>query len=352
MKTSFKFLAAFMAFFVSSLFGGGVAFAIGAPVAAGLTGGSVLSIVGSFLPRIAGLHAGVYTEVWTGQVVEHFTHAQEGSFLDGIQDFSQYAENDVIHLVDVAGDPTVLINNNTYPLTIENIGEDDVAINLAKFETLPTRITDDELYAISYDKMGVIKARHGNKLAEAMLDKALHAMSPAANATLQPVLQTSGSVDADGRLKCLRTDILALKKACDKIKMPKAGRRLVLCSDHVNDLLETDQKFKDQYYNYESGSIGKMYGFDIYEYSNCPLYDQTKAKKSFGAVAGVGEYEASIVFYVPRMFKAKGSTKTYASEAANDPVNKQNLISFTSRFVVLPQKADGAIAALTSKKSA
>ena len=310
-----------------------------------------LSIVISFVPMPAGLRVGVLVEAWTGKVVEHFTRAEEGTFLEGIPDFSQYAENDVIHMVDVSGDPTVLIDNNTYPLEIENLADGDIAIKLSKFETKPTRVTDDELYARSYDKMTVVKERHGNKLAEARLDKAIHAIAPQTNSATTPVIKATGAAGADGRKTLTRADIITLRRACDKAGMPKRNRRLVLCNDHINDLLELDQKFKDQYHNYETGSIGKMYGFDVYEYAKCPIYvPATLAIKSFGALPIDGEYEASIAFYVPRQFKCNGSTKLYYSEAAKDPVNKQNLISYTNRFVVLPQKREGACAAIISTK--
>lgn len=349
MKTN-KILTVLAALLFSFIMGGIIAPLIGVPPLIGALAFVAISVALSFVPMPQGVRAGVLVEAWTGQVVEHYTHAQEGTFLDGVPDFSQYAENDVIHMVDVMGDPTVLVNNTTYPLEIENMPDGDVAVKLHKFETKPTRITDDELYAISYDKMGVVKTRHGNKLSEAMLDKAIHAFAPAAHTKETPVIMTTGTADETGRKKCTRLDIISLRKACDNAKMPKKNRRLVLCDDHINDLLELDQKFKDQYHNYETGSIGKMYGFEIYEYSECPLFAQDKTKKSFGAVAGVGEYQASVAFYLPRMFKAKGSTKAYASEAKNDPVNKQNLMSFTTRWIALPQKANGAVAALASGK--
>ena len=108
--------------------------------------------VGSYFVRLPnGLRAGVYVEVWTRQVVEHYTHALEGTFLEGVPDFSQYAENDVVHLSDVSGDPTVLVDNTTYPLEIEELEDGDVSIKLSKFETKPTQVTDDELYALAYD---------------------------------------------------------------------------------------------------------------------------------------------------------------------------------------------------------
>ena len=46
-------------------------------------------------------------------------------------------------------------------------------------------------------------------------------------------------------------------------------RQLVLCPDHVNDLLLTSQAFREQYnIDRNSGKVGNLYGFEIYEYGN------------------------------------------------------------------------------------
>ena len=63
------------------------------------------------------------------------------------------------------------------------------------------------------------------------------------------------------------------------MEVPTEGRRLVLCTDHVNDLLLVDQKFKDQYYNYTSGKIANLYGFEVYEYVSCPFFFTTNGLK-------------------------------------------------------------------------
>lgn len=327
----------------------GIVFAsiLGLPLWAGVVAMNAIGFALPLIPLPSGLRVGVYTEAWTGQVIEHFTHAQEGSFLDGVPDFSRYAKNDVIHISDVPADPTVLIDNTTYPLTLEELANGDVAISMCKFETNPTGITADELYAISFDKMSLVKERHGNKLAESQLDKALHAFAPVENTAQTPVLLTTGEA-IDGRKRLTRADVLSLKRQLDKLKVPKKGRRLVLCNDHVSDLLDTDQKFQGQYHNYETGVIAKMYGFEIYEAVSCPLFSQNLKRKAFGALATDGDFEASVFFYVPRMFKAKGSTDMFYSEAKTDPMNKKNIVSFTSYFVALPQKRECATGALVS----
>ena len=113
----------------------------------------------------------------------------------------------------------------------------------------------------------------------------------------------------------------------------------------MNDLLESDQKFKEQYnINRNDGTIGKLYGFNIYEFSNNPLYTTSGTKKSVGAAAGTGEFQCSFAFYVQRVFKATGTTKMYYSEASTDPEYQRNKINFRHMFICMPKKADaGAV---------
>lgn len=108
-----RLLAALVALLVCAAFGSLVAHLVGIPLWIGALGMVAVGVGMSFVRLPGGLRAGVYVEVWTRQVVEHYTHAMEGTFLDGVPDFSQYADNNVIHLSDVSGDPTVLVDNTT-----------------------------------------------------------------------------------------------------------------------------------------------------------------------------------------------------------------------------------------------
>lgn len=311
--------------------------------------GAAAGIGLSFIPQSDGIKAGLYPEVWTGEMVKAFRHDDAATFLQRIPDFSQYAEHDVIHLVDVGADPEVLINNTTYPIAIQDLPDADIAISLDKFQTKATRVTDDELFAINYDKMGSVIERHKSTITETKHDKAIHALAPQSHTADTPVVITTGDKQPDGRRALVRKDLIKLKAAFDKKKVPKAGRILVLCEDHVNDLLEKDQKFKDQYYNYTSGKIANMYGFEVYSYVGNPHFSGAEyTKKGFGAaVVENMDYQASVAFYAPRMFKASGSTKTYMSAAKDNPTTQENLINFRHYFIALPKKQE-AIGAIVS----
>lgn len=334
---------------VSAVFGGVVFAAAGLPASVGgivTAGASLLSP----LFGVEGLRAEVYTEVWTGEMIKAFRASVESTgWLNRIRSYDQYAEKDVIHFVDIGGDPAVLVNNTSYPIPVANITDADKSISLDKYQTEQTPITDDELHAISYDRMASLIERHRDIINVKKYARALHALAPSAHTAATPVVLTSGGADASGTRKVItRKDIIALKGNFDTLKVPVSGRILVLCSDHVSDLLDSDQKFADQYYNYTTGKVSNLYGFEVYEYPESPYYTvSTRAKVAFGTVPTAAMRSASVAFYAPRMMKATGSTKMYYSEAKTDPGNQQSLINFRHYFICLPLKNE-AIGAIVS----
>lgn len=323
-----------------------ILFLLGVPGAGfwGLIVGVVLPMaLGKFLPKGAALE-GVYTEVWTGELVKQLRGGMSASWLDGVSDYSAAVNNEVVHLVDVGGDPDVLINNTTYPIAAQELEDGDIALGLDKFQTKKTAVSDDQLFAISYDKMGSVIERHGDAITIAKFKKAAHALAPNSNTAKTPVVPTSGE-DDNGRKKCTRKDIIALKRKLDALQIPAAGRRLVLCSDHVNDLLEDDQKFRDQYYNYTTGKIANMYGFEVYEFENCPYFTKEGTKVPFKNSPSGTDHQASFCFYTKRVFRAQGSTKMYYRDAQTNPDYQQNEVNFRHYYIVLPKKMEalGAI---------
>lgn len=337
---------------VNCLVGGTLAAAAGLSPMTGIFGMNVLAaVIGQAAPS-GSLRAGVYAEIWTGELVKHLRHGLEATFLDGIPDNSSIVDNDVIHLVDVGVDPDVLINNTTYPIPLQVLDDKDIAVKLDKFQTKVTPITDDELYALGYDKMARVKESHGNAIGDSKFAKAAHALCAQANTAATPVLKTTGARDAvTGRLKMTTADVLNLKRALDGLKVPARGRRLVLCPDHANDLLEAAQAFKEQYnISRTDGTVGRLYGFDVYEFGNNPLYTTAGVKKAVGATAETGEFQCSFAFYTQRVFKATGSTKMYYSEASTDPEYQRNKINFRHYFICMPKKADAGAVMMSGYK--
>lgn len=343
MKKMFAFLTALL---LNAVAGVACSTVVGIDPMAGALGMNALSVVVSGAMPSGVMRAGVLKEVWTGEMVKALREFLAGTWLDGIPDNSSLVDNDVIHLVDAGVDPDVLINNTTYPIPLQALDDADIPIGLDKFQTKVTPITDDELYAISYDKISRVKESHSNAINDAKFAKAAHALCANSNTTKTPVLATTGERDAaTGRLRLTPDDLVSLKDALDKLRVPVDGRRLVLCTDHVNDLLRADQNFKEQYnIDRNTGKIGNLYGFDIYQFGNNPVYTSAGVKKEVGATADTGEFQCSFAFYPRRTFKATGSTKMYWSAAENDPEYQRNKVNFRHYFICMPKKMDaGAV---------
>lgn len=311
--------------------------AIAANVVAGVLG---------LLPKVSGCAMeGVLVDIWTGELVNKLRGMLAGTWLQGIADMSSIVtEKDAIHLVETGVDPDVLINNTTYPIETQKMEDGDIVMKLDKFQTKATEVTDDELYALSYDKMTRVKEAHGDAINDAKFAKAAHSMCATTDTKTTPVLSTSGENDGTGRKRMTTKDVLAMKRALDKLKVPADGRRLVLCPDHVNDLLGADESFVRQYnLDTVNGRIARLYGFDIYEFGNNPVYTSAGEKKAVGATAETGEYQCSFAIYDKRVFMATGSTKMYYKEAVLDPQNQSNMINFRHYFLAMPKKMDAGV---------
>ena len=323
----------------------------GTPVAGALIANGVALVAGNFMPAGA-LHANVLTEIWTGEMIKAFRTAAEAlGWYDRIRSYDQYVENDVIHFTEIGGDPKVLVNNTTYPLNITKLEDADKPVSLDMFDTEATPVTDDELHAVSYDKMASVQERHREAIKESVRQKAIHAIAPDKHeAGKTVVIRTTGDKDtATLRKRMVPADIIALKAAFDAMGTPASNRVLVLCSDHINDLLLTDKSFKDAYnINDTEGKIARLYGFDIYEYNGTPYYTSAGNKKAFGTAPAATDRQASVAFHVPSMMKANGSVQMYYSEAKNDPLYHRNLVNFRKWGICLPLKGDKTRAAIVS----
>jgi len=306
----------------------------------------------AFVPKPAGIYAGVYAEIWVGEVVQRFGTGV-ATFLKSIAGYNHLVENDVIHLVEIGSLPDVLVNNATYPLIPQNLTEADIPITLDKLETVPTAISAAELHAISYDKMKVALNLHLTALEIKAGVRAAHAIAPASNTASSPIVKTTGANNGNNFKQITTEDVISLKKKFDILGLPKIGRVLVLCPDHVNELLLTSQMFKDQYHNIASGTIIPMlFGFEIHEYTTTPVYNTGFTKIALGTTPAATDRSASVAYYNPYIWQARGSVEAFLSEANKDVLNKRNLCSFNMYYKCQPKIANYGVGAIVSDTAA
>lgn len=283
--------------------------------------------------------ANVHTELWTGQMIKAFREDDKNlGWYNRIPAKNSAVLADVLHFVKLGGDPKVLMNNKSYPLNVTTLKDTDKPISLDKFETEATKITKDDLRTASYDIIDSHTERHKEAILQYRMERALYNIAPQAHKEGSPIIKKAGSV-------LTPKDVLKLKIAFDKMKVPREGRVLVLTPEHVADLCGSEQNFANQYnINQKEGHIARLWGFDIYECSYLPYYGSNDELKAFGSVTVGSDKQGSIAFHDKSMVRADGSIELFVTEA--NATNRFDLIGFTQYSVCLPLRSENCTATL------
>jgi len=342
MKNLMKFLFSFMCMlFVAVIAGTSFAGVLNVEPIYGISAIVTLSFIPMMPHGVLGM--GILRELWTGELIKKFRH--ENTWLARVPSRNDLVTNNVIHLVDIGADPDVLINNTTYPVPVVTRDDEDVAITLDKFDTTNTSITDDELQGLPYDKPGSVITQHRETLEEKTAEKAAHSLAPNVHSAATPLVLTTGESNGAARRMLTTRDLVTARKLLNKLKVPKKDRILVLCPEHEEDLLNTDEKFALQYKNMKTGDILNMFGFEIYAEGSLPKYHDvvgTLTKKAFGSAdTDATDQVASIFFAAGRTMQFRGDAVMYNSEAKNDPEMRRNVVGFKMYHMCLPQKQEG-----------
>jgi len=304
-------------------------------------GAEIPHIVDTTAPMMA-FAAVAKNELAEKELIKHFRH--KGTWMERIPSKQKWVNNDVIKINKEGADIQVLIDNNTYPITNVSRTDDSIAISLHKYDTENYEVTDDELYALPYDKKDSVQRQAREVLEEKTQEHALHSLAPMANTTNTPIIETTGPNDGTGRKRLIYKDLVTLKQKLDLLKVPKKGRILVLSADHVADLLLEDKALNVQYQNHKEGAIASNYaGFEIYDDIYSPEYDATTLQKIPFGSATTGK-QASVVFYAKATAKARGTVKRYMRGASQDPEFRKSVVGFRLHFIAIPIREKGQAA--------
>ncbi len=300
-----------------------------------------------------------FPELWESRVRTNLTSATNAPFLDGIAELDSpviesgsgdASEANSIHIPISTFEPDVLINNSTYPLAVQAYSDTEAVVQLDKYQTKVTTLTDDQVIGASYNRIDTATASHTTAITKKKYAKAIHALAPSTNSSNTPVLQTTGALSG-GRRRLVYNDIVALKQKFDDMECPVEGRRLVLSTDHWNDMLLDRDRFGINLVDYGKGVVQNVAGFEIFSYVANPYYTTAgTVKVAFGAAPGGSDFRASVAFYTGNVAKKTGMTKQYFRKAADDPDNQTNRIAYRHYYINLPiqNKYIGAIASATS----
>ncbi|SHJ75837.1 hypothetical protein SAMN02745146_0090 [Hymenobacter daecheongensis DSM 21074] len=275
------------------------------------------------------------------------------TWMGQLKDESSFVGNNVIHLNAIGADPTVLINNSVYPIATAQREDTDIPLALNKYDTTNTRISQDELYAIPYDKPGSVIEQHKGVLDEQMGAHGLYTIAPQAATAAMPILVTTGANDGTGRLRMTPEDLIRLSNAFDNAKIPKQGRILVLSNEHVMDLqISTLGSYiAAMFQNIGTGTLAPtLYGFQLHQDLYAPVYNlTTKTRKAFGAATAGTDSTGSVAFYAPDAFRALGTAQMFYRAADLDPETRSSVAGFQVYGVCAPYTRRSQAAIISGK---
>lgn len=301
-----------------------------------------------------------FPELWLSRVDNKLKTGDVAPWLDGIEEINADVsvinggamnELNQIHIPSTDFDVDILINNNVYPIPVQNYVDGTITLTLDKYQTKQIPLSDDQTIGASYSKIDNTTGLMIQGIQISKYSKAIYSIAPAGNTANTPVLVTTGRTgefDKDGneiilkdsgRLCLTYADLVAHKKQYDDAKVPMMNRRLVLCSDHWNDLLLDRRRFGDLLGNMKTGEVAPVIaGFSTYQYLLNPVYNGTN-KLAYQAVPDVGQYEASVSFYAPNIGKKTGMTRQYFKPSVIDTETQSNTLAYRHYFMASPKRA-------------
>lgn len=283
------------------------------------------------------------------EMIKQLRH--EHTWASEIKSKQSWVNNNVIKIPKRGEAPKVLINNTNYPILKNDRKDSHVIVGLNKFDTENTIVTDDELYALPYEKKSDVQMQHRETLEDETMEYGLWGLAPKERdeKNNEFILETTGENDGTGRLKLTTKDLRTLQATMNKKGISKKGRILVLSDDHISDLLNEDKTFFNQYHNHREGMIsGKYYGFKIYEDSTTPEYDNTTLQKLPYGSTTVGR-KSSVVFHKGTTAKASGTVKRFARDASTDPELRESTVGFRVYHIIVAYGIEGSAAIVSGK---
>ncbi len=268
-------------------------------------------------------------QIWISMLMEGFYPNR--SFLTRSVDMTAMVEYNKINLAEAGVAPDVLVDNTDYP--IETAQRDDIPLELPlhTFDTKNTVVRNVEAMELAYDKMESVVRQHRNVLQAKTAAYAANSWAPQQQKDLTPVMATSGTgKNRQGLTPLSFDDVLAMDAWFRSKDIDPSTMVAVLNPYHLADLMAEDMKL---YKEMLAGN--KLFGFDLYTFSQLPYYNATTGQKvAFGTSAADTDTQCSLFYCANEVMRADGDIEVFARY--KDPEQRGDLIGFQKRFTALP----------------
>lgn len=124
--------------------------------------------------------------------------------------------------------------NNTEEFTAQAMTGQNLIIPWEKYDTTPTSCTDEEARYLAFDKRSAIRVKHNESFQVGIRNHVLWKLAPADDTKAEmPVIQTTGSKDATGRLRLCYQDLVNFATLVKTWNLPNGeALYVVLCAAH------------------------------------------------------------------------------------------------------------------------
>jgi hypothetical protein len=288
--------------------------------------------------------SGVEVEMWANYIVERLW--KDNQFLQyAFSDDDKVLGGKIVHIPQPGGLPNVVKNRTTTPAVAVTRADTDVMYGLDTYTTDPTKIQKAEEIEVSYDKINSVYGDHAGQVSQSVADNAILTW-------LKDIPQTSyyyttgADVDAiegatGNRKGFTFKDVNKLKTKMNKQKVNKADRFLLLSSDMLQQftesLTETAQNSFNQFYNEETGVMGKYAGFTFFERSDVAFATSvtvsgvtTTTISAYGAAIGATTNDVALAWQKDCVARALGEVVFF--EDTSNPLYYGDVYSALLRF--------------------
>lgn len=266
----------------------------------------------------------IQKEIWVNYIIGNLFKGNE--FLEKcfIAD-ENVISGKVVHIPQAGSKPTVVKNRGTFPATAVRRTDADIVYLLDEYSSDPTHIQNAETVELSYSKMDSVLGEHIATLRDSIADDMLYlwqAASSYSGSTSIPaaqVIRTTGSAvlahlaSATGNRKLFRKeDLQKARTEMNKANINKNDRFALFSSDMLDQLMnDSDLKQRDSSLELDmrSGSIGRLYGFEILERASTSVYTNagTPLIKAVDAAAAATDNDAVLCWQKNAVERALGT---------------------------------------------
>lgn len=256
-------------------------FALVAIVAGAIVAGDFINFLSGATGTIMAT-GGLPVEVWQKDIKGNLF--KDNAYLVQSKDSSQYVlQGKIVHIPQAGALPGVVKNRTSFPATVTQRTDTDITYTLDQFTTEPILIPYTDLVEMSYDKRASVIMEHTAALRQHIADATLYNWSPSLStniiATTGVATESTLTGTTGNRKAFIVNDLKKAQNYMNKMNIPLTGRKALISADMFNQLTDnlTQTQYRDfsQYFNAETGVVGKLMGFDLYMRSTSAVYDNT-----------------------------------------------------------------------------